>query len=468
MRRNAYRLAVAAVALPLLAGCLQRTPLEDVLASGELRVLTRNAATAYYEGPDGPTGLEYDLAKGFADELGVRLSMVPLGNVAEVLKGLRNGKGHLAAAGLTVTASRQEFVRFTPPYQQITPQLVYRIGSPRPASLALLDGRLEVMADSSHAERLRQLNQENPRLRWSENGRIESEELLNLVAERLIDYTVADSHELRLAQRFQPELRAAFDLAEPEPLAWAFPRDRGDVLYRMAVDYFERLQASGRLAQLVDRHYGHMGEFDYVGTRIFMRHVRERLPRYRELIEKAAADNGLDWRLLAAVAYQESHWNPKAVSPTGVRGFMMLTQATAEYLGIDKRTDLVQSVEGGARYLRKLIDKVPERIAEPDRTWFALAAYNVGYGHLNDARIITQQQGSDPDKWRDVKDNLPLLRKRAWYSKTKHGYARGNEAVIYVENIRSYYDTLVWLMDQQRPTIPLPPAPALQIANPVL
>jgi membrane-bound lytic murein transglycosylase F len=368
---------------------------------------------------------------------------------------------------LTVTASRQQFVRFTPPYQHITPQLVYRIGTRRPANLALLDGRLEVLADSSHAERLRQLNEENPDLRWSENRRIGSEELLNLVAERLIDYTVADSHELRLAQRFQPELRAAFDLAEPEPLAWAFPRDRGDVIYRMAVDYFERLATSGRLAQLVDRHYGHMGEFDYVGTRIFMRHVRERLPRYRELIEKAAADSTLDWRLLAAVAYQESHWNPKAVSPTGVRGFMMLTKATAEHLGVDKRTDLVQSVEGGARYLRQLIDKVPARIAEPDRTWFALASYNVGYGHLNDARIITQQKGGDADKWREVKEYLPLLRQRAWHSKTKHGYARGNEAVIYVENIRSYYDTLVWLTDPQKPA-PRPPAPALLIANPVL
>lgn len=458
------------MAIPLLAACNQasRTQLDDVLESGELRVLTRNAASSYYEGPNGATGLEYELAQGFADHLGVKLRVIVAENVSEVLAGVRDGKAHLAAAGLSVTEPRRQWVRFGPSYQEVTQQLVYRIGTPRPQSVGEIDGSLEVLAGSSHAERLRELKQENPELAWVENNQAGSEDLLTLVNEKVIDYTVVDSNELRLNQHYYPELRAAFDLAEPESLAWAFPRSADDSLYQRAVEYFEHIKSSGTLAHIIERHYGHVDKFDYVGTRIFMRHIRERLPKYRPLLERAAAQNGLDWRLVAAMAYQESHWDPDAVSPTGVRGFMMLTQATARYLGIKKRTDLEQSIDGGARYIRTLIDKVPERIQNPDRLWMAMAAYNLGYGHLNDARVITEHRGGNPDVWKDVEEHLPLLRKKDWYRHLKHGYARGNEAVVYVENIRSYYDILVWLTDQETPPTRRQRAAALAIATPVL
>jgi membrane-bound lytic murein transglycosylase F len=109
----------------------------------------------------------------------------------------------------------------------------------------------------------------------------------------------------------------------------------------------------------------------------------------------------------------------------------------------------VQSIKGGALYFQQQLEKIPARITEPDRTWFALAAYNIGYGHLEDARILTQQQGRNPDKWLDVKQSLPLLENDAWFTQTKYGYARGEEPVIYVENIRSYYDLLVWLTTEK-------------------
>ena len=123
---------------------------------------------------------------------------------------------------------------------------------------------------------------------------------------------------------------------------------------------------------------------------------------------------------------------------------MMLTTDTARFVGIDDRKNALESIEGGAKYLRYVIDKMPGHLKNPDRTWMALAAYNVGYGHLEDARKITQQRGGDPDKWVDVKENLPLLSQKKWYSKTKHGYARGNEPVSYVSNIRNYFELLVW------------------------
>src|SRR5690606_3661040 len=201
----------------------------------------------------------------------------------------------------------------------------------------------------------------------------------------------------------------------------------------------EKIRHNGVLAQIIERHYGHTDRFDYVGTRIFMRHIEERLPAYRATFEEAGTLSGTDWRLLAAMGYQESHWDPDAVSPTGVRGIMMLTRNTARHVGIDDRLDPEKSILGGANYFSMVKEKVPERITEPDRTWFALAAYNVGFGHLEDARILTQGQGGNPDRWMDVRERLPLLSQKKWYRQTKYGYARGHEPVIYVENIRSYY-----------------------------
>lgn len=460
-------LLLSVIPLLLVACSEPANQLEQVKKRGVLHVLTRNAATTYYEGPLGRTGLEYDLVKGFADELDVELKMEVADNVSRVQTKLALGEADFAAAGLTVTGPRQLWAYFTPPYQHITQQLVYRVGTPRPDSLSELDGSLEITAKSSHQEQLRKLKDEYPNLNWTENREVGSEELLTMVWDKLIDYTVADSNEVAMNQRYFPELRVAFNISEPQPLAWAFPKFRDDSLYLAASDYFNRLKASGRLEQLIERYYGHLQDFDYVGTRTYMRHIRTRLPKYRELFEYSAKEYGLDWRLLAASAYQESHWDPEAVSPTGVRGIMMLTKLTAGELGINERTDPVQSIRGGALYLKRMMKKIPERIREPDRTWMALAAYNIGYGHLEDARVITEKTGGDPDTWNDVKERLPLLRQRKWHRKTKHGYARGNEAVRYVENIRSYYDILVWMVGRETPPRPTPPK-ALDIRTPAL
>lgn len=462
-----HRIPLLFLPLLLVACSEPKNELERVQHDGTLHVLTRNAATTFYEGPHGPTGLEYDLAKGFADELGVELKMEVAGNVSDVLARLAVGEADFAAAGLTVTAPRQLWANFTPPYQEITQQLVYRRGTRKPQSLDRLSGMLEITAKSSHEEQLQKLQTQHRQLEWAVNSEVESEELLAMVWDKLIDYTIADSNEVAMNQRYFPELRIAFDISEPQPLAWAFPKFKDQSLYQAASDYFIRIRENGRLAQLIERYYGHLEDFDYVGTRTYMRHMQARLPQYRELFEYSAAEHGLDWRLLAATAYQESHWDPQAVSPTGVRGIMMLTKLTAGELGVDERTDPVQSIRGGALYLSRLLKRIPDRIPEPDRLWLALAAYNVGYGHLEDARVITQSQGGNPDSWNDVKERLPLLRQRKWYQQTKYGYARGNETVRYVENIRSYYDILVWFTDQEVP--PPPPQPnALSIGTPTL
>ncbi|MDX1455768.1 MAG: membrane-bound lytic murein transglycosylase MltF [Gammaproteobacteria bacterium] len=437
------------IILALLLGTCQPPPslLEQVKARGELRVVSRNSPTTFYLGAEGPAGLEYDLASQFATHLGVNLNMYAPENFSEVLPAVRRGEAHIAAAGLSITRTRKADFWFGPPYLEITPQIVYRYGEGRPRSLEEIEGSsLGVISGSSHEESLARVYDDTS---WVQRFDVGAEELLAKVASKELEYAVADSVEIALGQRYYPELRAALDLAEPEPLAWAFQRGPDDSLYREAVIFLETLQGSGQLAQVIDRHYGNTDRFDYVGTRIFMRHIDSRLPAYRETFEEAALLAGVDWRLLAAIGYQESHWDPDAVSPTGVRGIMMLTRNTARHVGIDNRRDAEESILGGARYFDRVKDKIPDRIEEPDRTWLALAAYNVGFGHLEDARILTEAAGDDPDKWIDVREYLPLLSQKKWYSRTKHGYARGREPVLYVENIRSYYDILVWITNQE-------------------
>ena len=441
--------------------------LEQVQSRNELIVITRNSPTTYYEGVDGPTGFEYELAKGFADYLGVELRIVVPPNFTDILPLVARGDGHLAAAGLTVTNRRKLTVRFGPVYQEITPQLIYRMGSVRPKTFDDLEGHLEVVAGSSHVERLEILRSKHPELSWQENEQLESEELLTMVWQQLIDYTIADSNELSINRRFYPELRPAFDISSPRALAWAFSRRDDDSLYNAAVDYFAAIRKDGALEQLIERYYGHIRKFDYVGTRKYLAHIEQRLPQYRELFMTAADNIGMDWRLLAAIGYQESHWEPDAVSPTGVRGLMMLTQAAAKDVGIENRRDPEQSIMGGAEYLSRMIARIPERITEPDRTWLALAAYNVGLGHLEDARKLTQKNKGNADRWIDVKKNLPLLSKKKWFKQTRYGYARGWEPVRYVENIRNYYDVLVW-MTETRTADSTVPRETIQVDSPAL
>ncbi len=433
--------------------------LEQVLQEGELVVLTRNSATTYYAGPDGPAGLEYDMARMFADELGVELKMITPTTLNDVLTGLENRVGHFAAAGLTITDGRKLFFKFTPSYQDITEQLIYNSTQKRPRKIEdVIGSNIEVVANSSHVGSLLKLQEEHPELNWREDPVVESEELLQQVADGILDHTVADSNEFKLQKRFLLNLKSAFDVSEPRQLAWAFPLDEDTSLYDAASAFIERIKENGELTRLIERNYGHAENLNYVGTMVFRRHVAQRLPQYREMFEQAAAKPEVDWRLIAAIGYQESHWDPDAVSPTGVRGIMMLTQRTAAEMGIQNRLDPESSIRGGADYFVKTRKRIPQDITEPDRTWLAMAAYNVGLGHVEDARVITQERGMNPDAWLDVKQSLPLLAKKKWYKNTRYGYARGWEPVRYVENIRSYYDLLRWLDEAQYQPEPEPDA----------
>jgi membrane-bound lytic murein transglycosylase F len=445
------RLIVIFTLAGLVGTCSSPPPLLDqVLETGELRVVTRDSPTAYTISPDGPSGPEFDLVQAFADELGVALVIEPVASVSEILPKLLSGEAHMAAAGLSITDSRREYLNFGHPYDSVDVHLIYKLGTGKPRSVDdVLDRSIEVMAGSSHVDLLTSIQSSYPTLQWSENADIEVAELLTKVAMGEVELTVADSPDFNIQRHFYPDLRVALDLDIGDPVAWGFPKGKADSLLARADDFLIQADRAGILAQVHDRYYGFTKKFDYVGTRNFIRHFENRLPRYRDMFERAGHEWGVDWRLLAAIGYQESHWRSQAVSPTGVRGIMMLTLATAEYLGLDDRLDPHNSIFGGAQYYARQTERVADTVPEPDRTWMALAAYNVGFNHLKDARTIIELQGGDPDTWVDMSEALPLLSQRKWYSQLPFGYARGWEPVLYVNNIRAYYNILKWLTEKE-------------------
>ena len=425
--------------------------LEQIKAEGTLNVLTRQAPTTYFQGPKGPKGLEYELIQLFAKHLKVKVNFIIPDTFNDVLQQISEDKADIAAAGLTITKQRQKTMRFTQPYQRISEQVVYRSGRKKPKQAAdLNNGILEVVKGSSYIDTLITLQSKHPSLQWNVNSELTTDGLLYLVNEGLIDYTIADSNQIGAIKRFYPKLNIAFDISPARKLAWAFPLSEDNSLYQEANLFFDKITKDKTLDHLLEKYYGNAGNLSYVGNCKFRLHIENRLPLYEKLFRLEAKKHNIDWRLLAAIGYQESHWNPDTTSPTGVKGLMMLTQATANQLGIKDRTDPTQSISGGALYFKQRLKMIPDRIKPSDRIWFALASYNVGFGHLEDARIITQKRKGDPDKWLDVKSSLPLLSKKKWHKQTKHGYARGNEPVRYVENIRSYYDLLTWLTEENQ------------------
>lgn len=452
LRTRCAKWLLATLILLLLGSCAEKpSELERIKEKGVLRVITRNSPSTYYQDRNGETGFEYELARRFAEELGVELQIETADTLDELYTRLsRPGGPALAAAGLVASPEREHQAHFTASYLESTTQVIYHKNQRRPTVPQDLVGkRILVLKGSSHAARLSRLKQDIPELNWMESDTVEVVDLLRMVDESQIDLTLIESNELALNQFYFSNVRAAFDLGDQNSLAWAVAAGEDSSLLDAANAFLIAAQHNGILQRLRERFYGHLDVLGYVGTHAFAQHLQQRLPRYEKLFRETARAHGLDWRLLAAIGYQESQWQPEATSKTGVRGLMMLTLRTAQAMGVGDRLDPRQSIEGGGRYFVKVHAELPTSIQEPDRTWFALAAYNIGSGHLEDARKLTQAEGLDPNKWLDVKRILPRLSQKQWYSKTRNGYARGGEPVHFVANIRRYYDILAWVTQPQ-------------------
>ena len=431
------------LALPLLPGCGQSSPLADaVRASGELRVATLPGDTTFYAGPHGVVGFEHDLSTAFAGWLGVEVRYVLARDFAHLRELLATNRAHIGAALLPVSRDNEHGLRYGPSYAVGRQLVIHRRGQPRPqASEDLIGWHGASIAGRGAAALLEQELPIEKGHSWDVRSELTIHALLAQLEAGAIDYAVLPSFEFEAAWRNFPELQVGFTLGVPQPVAWIFRAGVDPSWAQTQLEFMRTIRNTGELERIRDRYFGHFDDFDYVDSRAFLRHRERRMPAYQASFQAAGEATGIDWVLLAALSYQESHWREDARSPTGVRGLMMLTTSTAELLDVD-RLDPHQSIDGGARYLNYLKQRLPERLDEPDLTWFALAAYNIGLGHLEDARVFAARDGKNPDHWAEVEPYLPKLSNKQWASKARYGAARGYQAVHFVRNVRRYYDVL--------------------------
>lgn len=444
-----------AITILFILGCLphiqpQLSSLQKARESGVITIATINGPSTYFEDRFGHSGFEYELARLFASTLGLTIQVKAYDDIESVYQAVYDEKVDFAAAGLRPRTRQSSDFMYSSGYQDVSQRLIYRKSNGRPGSFADINDN-EIMTLSTLPGRtfLKSISG-LPRFVWLERNDLDALDMLRLVDEGVAKYTIVDSTDWSTFKNVFPSLAAAFDVGGSDQVSWVFANNDDDSLYLLAEDFLKQSNEDGTLDLLTAKHFEHFNRLNYAGSKIFLSHVKHRLPQYEQTFKIAAQQYGLDWRLLAAISYQESQWNAKAISPTGVKGMMMLTKITASELGVGDRLDPVQSIFGGAEYFRKLLDRFPENTPEEDRNWQALAAYNMGWGHLLDARRFARETGENPNDWYVVKKYIPKLQHKRWYKNSTYGYAPGAmQSLEYVKNVKLYYAALVFTTREQ-------------------
>ncbi len=447
---------IAAVLAIFIAACgddVQR----PVAQTRELVILTRTGATTYsLDETREASGFDYDLVRLLAQDLGLEPRIVVAANDADILNRLKNGEAHIAAAW-QAPADDTQIASSKPYFESHNVLVTHEASLPLNSVEQLAHKRIHVVSGSRQEAALQALQESVPGLVIAAKDRRDELDLMEGVATRRYEMALVNNAEFDIGSNYYPELQNSLQIGPPRPIVWLFAPGVDPGMVARANDFLERMQKSGEMNRLKDRYFGHVDRLTQGDSVRFIERMRTVLPQYRALFQAAQTSTGIDWRLLAALAYQESQWEPHATSVTGVRGIMMLTEDTADLLGVKNRLDPAQSIAAGARYLSDLRDALPPTVSEHDRLWLALAAYNLGMGHLNAARSIARTLKADPDSWYEMKKILPLLAKPRYYMHLKSGKGRGGEAVIMAENIRVYADILNRYECAYRPTEKAPP-----------
>ena len=429
----------------MLVGC---TPdpqsLAAIQARGTLNVATLNGPTTYYLGAHGPQGAQYSLATAFANSLGLKLNLYTVVDLPALREELLQGRADIIAADLSPDEFWTGTALASEPYQEIAQLVVMPRGSERAHGLdELANQRIALPRNGAQLRMLEQLRaQAAPDLQWDLVSSVKGDPL-ELVSQDKADFAMIDATLFAYTRHLFPDVVTAFTLPQARSANWLVSRHSGRLLTRINT-FFADLKDHQKMAALLSTATPSSPEFEFQTSQRLQKDIETQLPALRPHFEEASRATAVDWRLLAALGYVESHWQATASSADGAVGIMMLTRETGATLGVTDRNDARQSILAGARYFVQVREQIPDRIAEPERTWFALAAYNVGYGHLEDARRLSQSQGGNPDRWSDVSKALPLLAMIEYYENTKHGFARGWEPAHMVAQVQLFLKLLEW------------------------
>jgi len=419
----------------------RQTRLDTILESGKITVITSNNSNCYYFYRDGYMGFEYDMAKAFADYLGVELKVLVSDKWENMVSDLTKAAGDFIAANISITDQRQKDVVFSKGYMEIEQYVIVHRNNRSIKKISDLLGKtIYVRRGTSYQEQLESIKNRGVDFTIKFVEDLPTEELLRRVAKKDIKITIADTNIALLNRRYFPGIKMACSISQKENLGWAVKAENRELLEKINL-FFDLIKGNGRFKKIYNKYYEGIDSFDYVDMAIFHRRLKARLPRHRSIIIKASEKYGFDWRLIAAQIYQESHFNAWAKSHAGAYGLMQLTRSTAKSLGVKEIYNSSQNINAGVEHLRNLYNHF-DKSGDSDRLLISLAAYNVGQGHIWDAMNLARKKGLNPYQWQSIMITLPLLRYKKYYQKAAFGYCRGTEPVNYVKRIMVYYDIL--------------------------
>ncbi len=420
---------------------LETVSIEKIKKKEKLSIITLNNIHGYYIYKGMPMGFEYDLAKAFSDAIGLRLEVKVVKDYEEMIPALIAGNGDIIAAGMTKTQNRQKRVRFCKSYMNTQYNLISNRSMPKIRNIQYLDGKTILAgAELLYEENLLSFLYKDADFKIKILNNIQTSALIKRVSEGDLDVTVANSNIAILNRRYYPQSVISIPVSNKIHMAWAVNRGENDLAEKID-SFFVKIKQNGKFNRIYNQYFADVDSFDYVDIAIFHRRLKTRLPKYEKIIKEAAGKKGFDWRLITAQIYQESHFKKYAKSSSKAYGLMQLTKGTAKSLGVNKIYDPVQNINAGVKYLRRLY-KLYDKYKGIDRLYTALAAYNIGQGHIYDARMLAKKMGKDPNKWFSLTKMLPLLNQKKYYNDSVYGFCRGAEPLRYVKQITIYYDIL--------------------------
>ena len=419
-----------------------------------LRVALMVHPTIYYTDPNGElAGLEYDLISAFAKTQSSRLDIKTFATPDAARLALFRGEVDVVAMGNTADGLSATELATKARYQESAWVLLNSPQKFTPRSFAEVSPKRVAVSSRIYTHpRMAELRRKHATVLFVEDTKNDDESLIAAVGDDEVQYAIVEEDTFNASRHFHYDAQRAFIVQPAMSRVWLFAHHAATVRDN-ANAFLTRITRDGQITRVLDRYFGFPQKISPVDIEVFSERVNTVLPRYRTWFQQAQETYGIEWRLLAAVSYQESHWEADATSETGVRGIMQFTEDTAKRFNVD-RLDPRSSILGGARYLTELKrNGLAARIQEPDKTWFALAAYNIGLGHVENARVLTQRAKKNPDMWPDVRRHLPLLIKPEISAQFKTGPCRCGMPVEYVESVRAYYDVLLRLEAPYQPKL---------------
>ena len=425
-------------------GCSKESSkLKQIKSNGILRIALVADPPHYFPSKVKERGYDFELVSHYATSIDVELEIIKTNTSDEIIFLLNQGKVDIGILGSSPEFDQKNIKNVVTYNNSKWYVIGNRANRQLPKSIDSIEPNTMIVANGSNASFiLHSIREDYPSLLWDELKNTNVRSILERINENHSKISIISEDIYVYYQYLFPETKKIFVLPIKYPSRWLVKNNNNLSFLYSINSFFNKYKQNGKLEKIGKTYYEHLSAFDYVDIRYYLKRIDKKLPKYKKYFVEAAKNSALDARIIAAVSYQESHWNRKARSPTGVRGMMMLTLDTAKRVGVKNRLNAKQSIFGGAKYLKILYESLSNTIKEPDRLWFTLAAYNIGLGHVEDARTITKSQGDNPNSWIDVEKHIPKLSQKKWYKKTKYGFARGHEPIEFVKRVRRYYDIL--------------------------